>query len=228
MDQEKEISSENPSETPSSFSFISGALCLDFINTAGWYRDTVVSDGLASYGELLLWAREAGVLSATEADILSERCSRDAAISADALNNAREVRALLQRLFQMIEAGAQPNAETLARFNEALAVTLSTMRLALDDGSFRWTWAEHGCDNLRSPLSPIIWSAATLLLSEDRHRVRSCAGRYCGWFYIDRSRNGLRRWCSMASCGSRAKARRHYQRRRDRSRVSDPATLLEA
>ena len=32
----------------------------------------------------------------------------------------------------------------------------------------------------------------------------------CRWLFLDTSRNGRRRWCSMATCGSRIKARRHY------------------
>jgi len=35
----------------------------------------------------------------------------------------------------------------------------------------------------------------------------------CTWLFLDRSRNRSRRWCSMATCGNRAKARRHDRRR---------------
>jgi predicted RNA-binding Zn ribbon-like protein len=34
----------------------------------------------------------------------------------------------------------------------------------------------------------------------------------CGWLFVDESRNGSRRWCSMKDCGNRAKARRHYRK----------------
>ncbi len=33
-------------------------------------------------------------------------------------------------------------------------------------------------------------------------------GDDCGWMYVDRSRNGLRRWCQMRTCGTREKSRR--------------------
>jgi len=36
----------------------------------------------------------------------------------------------------------------------------------------------------------------------------------CGWLFLDETRNRSRRWCSMKDCGNRAKARRHYRRRR--------------
>jgi predicted RNA-binding Zn ribbon-like protein len=42
--------------------------------------------------------------------------------------------------------------------------------------------------------------------------VRQCPGRNCGWLFLDVS--GRRHWCSMATCGSRAKMRRLYARQR--------------
>jgi predicted RNA-binding Zn ribbon-like protein len=43
-------------------------------------------------------------------------------------------------------------------------------------------------------------------------RLRPCANDECRLFLIDRSRAGTARWCSMAICGNRIKARRHYQK----------------
>lgn len=36
-------------------------------------------------------------------------------------------------------------------------------------------------------------------------RVKACPGPGCAWVFVDRSRNGSRRWCDMAECGNRAK-----------------------
>lgn len=46
------------------------------------------------------------------------------------------------------------------------------------------------------------------------NRLRACANPQCERFLIDRSRPNQAKWCSMAVCGNRAKARRHYQRAR--------------
>lgn len=45
-------------------------------------------------------------------------------------------------------------------------------------------------------------------------RLRPCANDECRLFLIDRSTSNRARWCSMATCGNRMKARRHYQRAR--------------
>ncbi|MBV9150398.1 MAG: CGNR zinc finger domain-containing protein, partial [Alphaproteobacteria bacterium] len=59
-------------------------------------------------------------------------------------------------------------------------------------------------------LAPVLWSAADLLTHADRRRVRRCANDQCLWVFVDDSKAGTRRWCDMASCGNRAKSRRHY------------------
>ncbi|MGW3217306.1 CGNR zinc finger domain-containing protein [Streptomyces parvus] len=60
------------------------------------------------------------------------------------------------------------------------------------------------------------WYAAEnwLRLVADRpDRIRHCANDACVLHFHDVSKNGTRRWCSMAGCGNRAKAQRHYARR---------------
>jgi predicted RNA-binding Zn ribbon-like protein len=63
--------------------------------------------------------------------------------------------------------------------------------------------------------------AARALLAWDRlratspGRLRPCANEECRRFLLDRSKANTARWCSMAVCGNRMKARRHYQRRRE-------------
>jgi predicted RNA-binding Zn ribbon-like protein len=61
-------------------------------------------------------------------------------------------------------------------------------------------------------LAPVLWSAADLLIGGEHRRIRQCANAQCLWLFVDASKSGTRRWCDMASCGNRAKARRHYLR----------------
>lgn len=46
-------------------------------------------------------------------------------------------------------------------------------------------------------------------------RLRACANDECNLFLLDRSRPGTAKWCSMATCGNRMKARAHANRSRD-------------
>lgn len=59
------------------------------------------------------------------------------------------------------------------------------------------------------------WRAAEdylRLLAERPERIRACGNPECILHFYDVSKNGTRRWCSMAGCGNRAKAQRHYAR----------------
>ncbi|WP_399897636.1 CGNR zinc finger domain-containing protein [Streptomyces sp. BBFR51] len=43
-------------------------------------------------------------------------------------------------------------------------------------------------------------------------RLKPCGNPECRRFLLDRSKPNSARWCSMAECGNRMKARRHYRR----------------
>ncbi|MCI4344523.1 MAG: CGNR zinc finger domain-containing protein [Thermoplasmata archaeon] len=61
------------------------------------------------------------------------------------------------------------------------------------------------------------WVAAfglASLVASHPGRVRRCGLPQCGCYFVDISRSGRRRWCAMALCGNRVKARRHYHRAR--------------
>ena len=65
------------------------------------------------------------------------------------------------------------------------------------------------------PADLIAWLAADdylRLLEQDPTRIRACAHPDCVLHFYDISRKANRRWCSMAGCGNRAKAARHYAR----------------
>ncbi|MGE0845469.1 MAG: CGNR zinc finger domain-containing protein [Flavobacteriaceae bacterium] len=53
-----------------------------------------------------------------------------------------------------------------------------------------------------------------LLYSRDFERMKQCPN--CHWFFIDRTRNGSRRWCDMATCGNGEKAAKRRDRRKRR------------
>lgn len=73
-------------------------------------------------------------------------------------------------------------------------------------------------------LSTIAANAIDILITPGQ-RVRRCAGENCQLIFFDHSRPNARRWCSMARCGNRAKARVHratYERYTDDTDSSEP------
>ncbi len=76
-----------------------------------------------------------------------------------------------------------------------------------------WRW-ERAASRPEAVLWPVVWATAQLLTSPDAAQLRVCGGPGCGWVYVDRSRNGLRRWCEMQTCGTHEKSRRRAARQR--------------
>jgi predicted RNA-binding Zn ribbon-like protein len=66
----------------------------------------------------------------------------------------------------------------------------------------------------------LAWDA---LVRQRPGRLRPCANDECRLFLIDRSKANAARWCSMAVCGNRMKARRHYQRAQNVSSTRWPS-----
>jgi len=73
-----------------------------------------------------------------------------------------------------------------------------------------------GVGLLARPLWTAARSAADLLIAGNVDRLKTCPSADCGWVFLDTTKSGTRRWCAMWACGSRAKARSYYARRRSR------------
>lgn len=71
----------------------------------------------------------------------------------------------------------------------------------------------HGANGANGLDVATAHSVLRLIAMPDPERMKVC--RNCGWLFIDRSKNRSRAWCDMAVCGNRAKANRHYRRRKE-------------
>lgn len=117
-----------------------------------------------------------------------------------------ELRALVEvrTALQGVVRGETPSTP-LARFVEgvsyraSLAATEITWTLDLPEG------------RSAAARAVLTWDA---LRASSQGRLRPCANPECRLFLIDHSKPNNARWCSMAVCGNRMKARRHYQRTR--------------
>jgi predicted RNA-binding Zn ribbon-like protein len=196
----------------STFDLDTGVLCLDFTNTLEARLDPVVRDLLRDYAAILGFARASGTLDEQTAKHLLAQAERRPAEANAALKQGIEQREALFSIFSALAAGAEPAPADLERFNDALADAMTHARIVTAaDGSFQWDWQPANGD-LSRPLWPILRSAADLLTSEQLPRLRQCAAHDCAWLFLDTSRNASRRWCSMSSCGNRAKVQQFRQR----------------
>jgi predicted RNA-binding Zn ribbon-like protein len=193
------------------FDLTGGALGLDFANTLDDRPDPRPIEGLESYGDLLAFARQSTALPESLLDTLWSEAARRPAEAERALAAALGLREVIYRIFLALSEGRQALSDDLTALNRALGAALAHARVVEADDRFAWDWAREPVD-LEAPLWPVARSAAELLTSATLASLRLCAADACAWLFLDTSRNGSRRWCSMRTCGNRAKARRHHAR----------------
>ncbi|MCA8097710.1 CGNR zinc finger domain-containing protein [Burkholderia contaminans] len=184
-------------------------LSIDFANTLYWRGSDPPTETFGTMGDLLAWCREqagvpAGLAQACRA--LGEEAGEPAMLA-----HALALREALYRLFLAQAEQREPQADDLALLGGFLAEAAPRVALARIDGGYAWRIAE-GRATLAGLLSPVLWSAIDLLGGARLAKVKRCANDACQWLFIDDSKNGSRRWCSMSSCGNRAKAYRHYHK----------------
>jgi predicted RNA-binding Zn ribbon-like protein len=191
---------------------IGGPLCLNFTNTAHGRGTPDHTDNLVDYAALIAWSRHADAIDTREAEKLLSEAERHPRAAEAVRRRAIELRERLHRCFQALDHGHKPETPDLDGINEELTHVLPHARLKPGHSGFTWAWDDEPA--LDRMLWPIVRSASQLLTAPGLPRVKQCGGRGCGWLFLDTSKNGSRRWCEMEVCGSRAKARAYYARRK--------------
>ncbi|MCX4665151.1 CGNR zinc finger domain-containing protein [Streptomyces sp. NBC_01381] len=179
------------------FHFDPGALCLELLATGG-PGEFARFEVLHEPADLVRWAGESRLrwpsgleLAVGEGELKLVRRTRDA-------------------LFQLAADRAHDRPlgpGCLSAVNAAAAEAPLTARIE-PDGTRAWA---PGATGTRL-LSSVMRDAVDLFTGPFAHRVRECGGGNCSLLFVDTSRPGRRRWCSMERCGNRQKARVHRAR----------------
>jgi predicted RNA-binding Zn ribbon-like protein len=193
--------------TPSragSLSLVGGVLALDFVNTAGGRATEQAIEHLQAPHHLVDWAAHAGAVPPAVAARLH------GAVGPDLLCEALALRETIYRIGAVISQGGSPDAADLAFLKDRAQHALGGARLAPSGPGYAFDFAQAPAAT--ALLGPIAWSAIDLLATGEFTRLKQCPGHDCGWLFYDRSKNNSRRWCDMAVCGNRSKAKRHRER----------------
>jgi predicted RNA-binding Zn ribbon-like protein len=168
----------------------------EFLNTLdvrSFRRDIVGGDGLPTPAALTRWLAGHGLVG------------RSARASTAELRIAHRLRSALRGAVTR----DQLDDRTLQRVNAALGAMPVHVELARD-AELRLA-ASGGA--VRRALTELLAIALRRSADGSWRRLRACAAPDCRWVFYDESRNGTRRWCSMSSCGNRAKTARYRARR---------------
>jgi predicted RNA-binding Zn ribbon-like protein len=186
------------------------ALCLDFANTIAW-RGSEPQESLHSFAELLEWCVSNG--AAGDIDRLRGWASKHRAQAIAVFQDALALRETIYRICFATAESRAPAARDIEEVNVALQRAPTRRVLTHSGGAFGWRLEASG-HSAAVLLTPVLWSLGDLLVSSNATRLRYCSNEKCRWLFLDDSRNGSRRWCSMQACGNRAKAHRHYLRQK--------------
>ncbi len=182
------------------FSFHRGALSLDLAGTVGARASPEPEERLPDRTALAEWLAEAGLLEG-------------ASPTAAELSRAHELREAIFATAAAVLDGAGPRRGDLAVLNEAA--------LGLRRGAPQLTPALATRWEADAPVAYALARVAAdaiEVLSRHADRLARCELPGCGAILLSRSRGERRRWCSMETCGNRAKVAAFRARERKRSR----------
>jgi predicted RNA-binding Zn ribbon-like protein len=224
----RNASTVQPPTSDDPFKYVGGDPALDFVNTVDSTSRGPERDRLTSYDRLVEWAIDAGVVSRELGAALRAASRRSPKRRDAALDSAVRLRAVLRRVLRAIATGQSDDA-ALTDFDPYVERALAQRTIVRENArrgsraTIRLDWAWRDADSLDAIEWAIVWSAASLIVSDDAGRLRVCGGDDCGWMFVDRSRNGLRRWCEMDVCGMKEKNRRRGARAARATRSPSPS-----
>jgi predicted RNA-binding Zn ribbon-like protein len=119
-------------------------------------------------------------------------------------------RSALREIAHALAHDEAPKTGAIDEVNRALRSRERIELVASADG------VRLGHSHVGDPIDDVLARIAEPIVREigsgHEDRIRICASDTCRWLFYDESRSGRRRWCDMATCGNRAKARRHRDR----------------
>ena len=186
-------------------------LGLAFANTVEWRGAARPVEIFIGADAVIAFFADRGLIDPDEAAEARQRARHDAGWGERLARAARGLRDACYAALAAATAGGPPSAAELDALYAASGPLPPRPRLATD--GVRLGWSSDPRVPLEARLAAAVVASTTeILAGAKRARLKRCANPECGWLFVDDSKNATRRWCSMASCGNRAKAKRHYQR----------------
>jgi predicted RNA-binding Zn ribbon-like protein len=187
-----------------SYPLVGGDPALNFLNTIHDWTATERRDYLTTYADALRFGEASGLLSPAEVRRLQGAATME-------MRRLRALRSRMERIFRAVVESHSPSREDLdALARDAAAAAATTTIIRSND---HYTRTINPARAAQATLRLRIVAAAVALLTgppETLQRLKACPA--CGWFFRDDTRSATRKWCSMATCGSAAKARSYYWR----------------
>jgi predicted RNA-binding Zn ribbon-like protein len=183
---------------------VGGNLALDFANTVDDPGGPADFDHLGDVDRAAVWARHFRLLEGDRRPAPAD------------LRGLQRLRDAVAEGFTAVADGLAFPEPAWRELRRVLAHAVGRADLTVDGDRVR---LRPPAGDLAAVGDAVALAAHELLTGDQLHRVKHCA--QCHWLFLDRSKNGSRRWCSMDDCGTSVKMRRYVARRAAR-RTSAP------
>lgn len=193
------------------FDFVGGHVCLDFANTVRIERGGM-RDLLQEYGDLVDWLVAAGLVPTERAsDFRKWEGTREGEA---VLNKARDIRSAVRRLAGSLAEGKPLSVEALSLIDREFDEVPVRIHLAPGQESQRRADVEFEpvAGGPYATIGMLVGSILDYLRGPSLLLTKHCANPECAHFFLDTTKNGKRRWCSMRICGNRAKQAAYQER----------------
>ena len=189
---------------------VAGHPALELCNSlAGWGEDGP-GEYLTTYDHLAVWSATVALVPTATVRRLRRAAAQAPDRAADVLADGRALRADLYAVLTR----TRPPRPALDRLTERVQDAGAASRVGWSRSA--GLGLDPGSESLDLPVRAFATAARRLVEDGLAGQVRRCPGAGCGWLFLDEGRG--RRWCVMAICGNREKARRHAARQRGGSR----------
>jgi predicted RNA-binding Zn ribbon-like protein len=203
----KNATERSKSRSEEGFLFLGNQLALDFLNTRPVINAAPV-ELLPDFGSLLRWFQAAGPIKPEQSAALGEQ-GKNSQRARRSLSQILELREMLRKEVISWEGGAPLHRATIEELNRLMREHPMHRTLVASKASLHLEETVV-CDSPEDLVAPLAEGAARLFAECDRNRVRKC--NQCVLHFLDTSKKGTRRWCSMSLCGNRAKVAAYARR----------------
>jgi len=191
---------------------VGGRTAIDFANSGQRFGKD--GEGLEKLDELLSFLKSMEHLHEDQASSYHMYLFQDPDRCEQLMAELREIRGRFTSALDQAANGWPIDPSFVGELNDILSRYQTRLQMLPSEGGYelKVELVDEGPEQL---LYPILKDMAEFLASEQLDKICKCASDTCELYFINQSRNGRRRWCSMSTCGNRAKVNAYLKRKEE-------------
>jgi predicted RNA-binding Zn ribbon-like protein len=195
------------------WSFIGGAIAIDFVNTIGGRNEknienySIRGDKLNNFDDLVEWSVEIKLISPAAGKKIKEWVTKNPGEAKKKFKRVKVLRESLYRILRHSMEKSKPHVADMQVLNIEYSAVKKNQKIVYSSSAFVWEFSLEA-NHPDIIINQVALSAVNLLVSGKLLHLKQCKGEDCGWLFLDTSKNQRRVWCDMKECGNLAKVRR--------------------